>query len=227
MRPIHAGAAAALLAASVTAAAIATTAGGQGTAGRTISLTEVPQGASFAFVDNPPRTKFTREGEPRRLSPGDLEIESITVANAQGAHVGRFHVYCILTRPGVVSSHQEECTGTYRLSNGTITVTDVFAGSESSDWTAAIVGGTDAYEGATATSGAEPTRSGCCHDRSPKWSRRTSVAPPACPDRGGAQRSSSTRSSRALAPAAPAAIGCASRMSSPHMSQTRASGARS
>jgi hypothetical protein len=151
MTPIRTSAAAAFLAASITAAIIVTNAGGEASQGRTITLTEVAKGASFGFVDNPPTTTFTREGEPRRLSPGDLEIEAITVANTQGARVGRFHAYCVVTRPGIFARHEEECTGTYRLNDGTITVADVFAGSETSDWTAAIVGGTGAYAGARGT----------------------------------------------------------------------------
>jgi hypothetical protein len=135
----------------VTAAVIVATAGGQTPGVRTIDLTQVPKGASFGFVDNPPKTRFTREGEPRRLSPGDLEVLSIAVADAQGTRVGRLHAYCVVTRRGVVANHEEECTASYRLRDGTIAVSDVFVGSESSSWTASIVGGTGAYEGARGT----------------------------------------------------------------------------
>jgi hypothetical protein len=135
----------------VTAAVIVATAGGQASGRGTIELTQVPKGASFGFVDSPPKTKFTREGEPRKLSPGDLEVLSITVADARGVCVGRLHAYCVVTRRGVVANHEEECTASYRLGTGTITVSDVFVGSESSNWTAAIVGGTRAYAGARGT----------------------------------------------------------------------------
>jgi hypothetical protein len=151
MSRIRATAAAAAVAAAATGAIVAATAGGQAPQGRTITLTELAKGASFGFVDNPPKTRFNREGEPRKLSPGDVEVESVTVADPQGAHVGRAAAYCVLTRPGVVRRHEEECTVSYRLTDGTITVADLFAGSETSDWTAAIVGGTGAYDGARGT----------------------------------------------------------------------------
>ena len=151
MTPLRRPVAAATAAAAVTAAVIVATAGGQTSGGRTVTLTEVPKGASFGFVDSPPKTRFTREGEPRKLAPGDLEVLSITVADSQGVRVGRLHAYCVVTRRGVVAKHEEECTASYRLGDGTITASDAFVGSESTTWTAAIVGGTGAYEGARGT----------------------------------------------------------------------------
>jgi hypothetical protein len=134
--------------AAITAAALAASAGGQTSGARTLTLTEVPKGASFGFVDNPPHTKFSHEGEPRKLSVGDIEIQSIVVTDQQGNKLGRFDAYCILTRPGVITNHEEECTGTYRLKDGTISATSSFVGNEASPFTAAITGGTGAYAGA-------------------------------------------------------------------------------
>jgi hypothetical protein len=145
---IRTTAAAATAAAAITAAAIAASAGGQTAPGSTITLTEVPKGASFGFVDNPPHTRFSHEGEPRKLSVGDLEVESIVVADQQGNRRGRFDAYCVITRPGVPASHEEECTGTYRLTDGSISALGSFVGKDSDDFTAAITGGTGAYAGA-------------------------------------------------------------------------------
>jgi hypothetical protein len=65
--------------------------------------------------------------------------------------VGRFHVYCVLTRRGVISNHQEEWHRHVPTRRRTITVAGMFAGSEADDWTASVVGGTGAYEGARGT----------------------------------------------------------------------------
>lgn len=151
MRPVPAAVTAAAAAAAITAAAIAATAGGQAPQGRTITLTEVPKGATFGFVDNSPKTTFSHEGEPRKLSVGDIEIESIAVADQHDNRVGRFDAYCVVSRPGRPSHHGEECTGTYRLKDGTIGTAGSFVGSESSPGTFAIIGGTRAYEGARGT----------------------------------------------------------------------------
>jgi allene oxide cyclase-like protein len=151
MRALPAAVTAATAAAAITASAIAATAGGQGPQGRTITLTEVPKGATFGFVDNLPRTTFSHEGEPRKLSVGDIEIESIAVADQKGNRVGRFDAYCIVSRPGRPSHHGEECTGTYRLKDGTISAVGSFVGSETSPGTFPIVGGSRAYGGARGT----------------------------------------------------------------------------
>ena len=137
-------------------ATVAATAGGQGTQGRTITLTEVPKGASFGLVDAAPKTKFNKEGEPRRFSPGDEEIVSIAVADQQGNKVGRFDAYCLITRPGKPAHHEEVCTGTYRLGDGTISAVGSFVGNDANTFTGAVVGGTGAYEGARGTLTSDP-----------------------------------------------------------------------
>jgi hypothetical protein len=147
MRSIRATAAAAA-AAATTAAVIAATAGGQAPQGRTITLTESPKGASFGFVDNAPRTTFTKEGEPRRLSPGDVEVESVALTGEQGDRIGRFDAHCVIVRPGRPSAHEEECTGVYRLEDGTISAALAHVGADVGVFRAAITGGTGAYESA-------------------------------------------------------------------------------
>jgi hypothetical protein len=151
MTRLTAIAAAATAAAGITGATIAASAGGQTSQGRTITLIENPKGASFGFVDNAPHTKFSHEGEPRKLSSGDLEIESIAVTDTQGNALGRFDAYCVLTRPGVPRKHEEECTGTYRVKDGTLSAVGSFVGKDSDDFTAAITGGTGAYNAARGT----------------------------------------------------------------------------
>jgi hypothetical protein len=126
------------------------TAGGQEQQGRTLVLTWLSKQATFTFVDNPPKTKFTSEGEPRRLTPGDREVFSIPVADQQGRRVGRLDGDCVIVRPGTHRAHEELCTGTYRLRDGVITVATAFIG-ETARFSAAVTGGTGAYENASGT----------------------------------------------------------------------------
>lgn len=148
MTRIRTTVAAATAVAAITAAAIAATAGGQAAQGRTLTLHELAKGASFGFVDSPPRTTFTQEGEPRKFSPGDLEVQSAPITDAQGNRLGRFDAYCVITRPGIPKAHEEACSGAFRLKDGAISVVGASVGGDTGTFTAAVVGGTGAYEGA-------------------------------------------------------------------------------
>ena len=160
MTRIRSTAAAATAVAAITAAAIATSAGGQAPQGRTLTLHELAKGGSFGFVDNPPRTTLTKEGEPRRFSPGDIEVESVPITDARGAHLGRFDAYCVVTRPGVPGAHEEACSGAYRLKDGAISVVGAIVGSDTGTFSAAVVGGTGGYRGARGTVTFRSTKTG-------------------------------------------------------------------
>jgi hypothetical protein len=138
------------VAAAVLAALIIGSAGGQAPQGRTIVLTELPKTASFGFVDNPPKTKLTAEGEPRRFSPGDSETFSIPVADQQGKRVGRFDGQCVVVRLGGPRNHEEYCAGAYRLQDGVISIATALIG-DTGNYSAAVSGGTGAYAGTRGT----------------------------------------------------------------------------
>ncbi len=135
---------------AVGASVIIATAGGQTPQARDLVLVELTKGVSFGLVDNPPRTKLNREGEPRRFSVGDMEVFSIPVADRQGNRVGRYDGQCVIVRPGTPKAHPEMCSAVYRLKDGLISVATTLVG-EARRFTATITGGTGAYEGARGT----------------------------------------------------------------------------
>jgi hypothetical protein len=143
--------AAALAAATVgVGASVIAAAGGQAPQGRTLTFYEHAKNATFALADNPPKTTFTREGEPRSLSPGDMESFSFVVTDKQGNRLGRLDGHCVIVLPGKAASHEEFCAVAYRLKDGVITASAALIG-ETGKITAAITGGTRAYEGARGT----------------------------------------------------------------------------
>jgi hypothetical protein len=135
------------------------TAGGQAPQGHTLVLTWLTKQATFTFVDNAPKAKFTSEGEPRRLSPGDREVFSIPVADQQGKRVGRFDGECVVVRPGTHRAHEELCTGAYRLGDGVMTLATALIG-DTGKYSAAVTGGTGAYATARGTVRSVTSKSG-------------------------------------------------------------------
>jgi hypothetical protein len=136
-------------AAMVVAAIVVASAGGQAT-GQTITLTELAKGGQFGFVDNPPKSKRTKEGEPRHFSIGDIESFSARVADASGNVVGGLDAHCVVSRAGTGLTHEDSCVGGFHLKDGVIAL--AVAGRVDTPTTViAIVGGTGAYNGARGT----------------------------------------------------------------------------
>jgi hypothetical protein len=135
----------AVLAASIGVAA----AEGQAPQGRTLVLTELAQGGREAFVDNPPRAKRTREGEPRRVSVGDIFALSGRIADQQRNRVGTLHEQCVVTVPGTPRNAQAICTAVLALKDGQISAVFALVGERNP--TASVTGGTGAYAGARGT----------------------------------------------------------------------------
>jgi allene oxide cyclase-like protein len=137
-------------AAALLAAIVAAGAGGQAPTGRTLVLTELAKGGTFGFVDNPPKSKRTRSGEPRRISVGDMFVFSSRIADQQGTRVGKLHVQCVVTVPGALRSAESVCTGVFRLTDGLISVVTAIVG-EPTTVSAVVTGGTGTYAGARGT----------------------------------------------------------------------------
>jgi hypothetical protein len=137
-------------ASALAALLLAPSAGGQAPQGRTIVLTEQNRGATFAFVDNPPKTRLSRGGEPRRASVGDMQVFTIPLLNESRARVGRLAVQCVVTAPGPVSRAHVLCTGAVTLAEGLISLVATIT-SNSNTVTAAVTGGTGSYAGARGT----------------------------------------------------------------------------
>jgi hypothetical protein len=141
---------AAAAAAVVAIIVVATSAGGQAPQGRTITLIEQPKGSTFGFVDNPPKTRRTKQGEPVRFSAGDIEAFSSRVTDQQGNPQGRVDAHCIVSRPGGPRTEEDSCLGAFTLRDGTIALATATRG-EQTKITIAVVGGTGAYNGARGT----------------------------------------------------------------------------
>ena len=111
---------------------------GQSQAPRTVTFDAHTK--SVKVVDLPPRGKS---------SAGDLVMAISTLRGADGARAGTEYLSCNLTgRARTFESANYECTGTSKLRDGTIT----YAGNirlAAHEITAAVTGGTGAYDGAS------------------------------------------------------------------------------
>jgi len=133
----------AVVLAAITAAAVFVTTGGAQREGeRTLTLIEGSEGAD-SFVDNPPKST----GQVFRTSPGDLYVVRTPLDDEAGARQGTLHASCTVTRGGAIDKTVLQCTGTFRLADGTLEFSTLFVG-QSDRREAALTGGTGAYEGA-------------------------------------------------------------------------------
>jgi hypothetical protein len=62
----------------------------------TVTFVEPEKGATFAFVDNAPRTRL-KHGEPKLISAGDDLVLS-NPAEKGGKAVGRQQIWCVATK---------------------------------------------------------------------------------------------------------------------------------
>jgi hypothetical protein len=133
-----------LLAAGATVAALAlmSASGSAQTPGTTLTLFERDRGSSFGFVDNRPRSKNDR------VSVGDMfAFNSPIFDQARTTRLGVLSVQCTVTRPGKELRAESVCTGVFRLREGMITLATSIKG-DPETVTAAVTGGTGAYNGA-------------------------------------------------------------------------------
>src|SRR4051794_9833071 len=105
---------------------------------QTFKLVEPGKGASFKFVDVPPRAKRNAP------SPGDGFVFTTPLKDPSGASAGTLTAQCTFT-----PKNRSVCNGIFRLKNGLITGTT--ESSDSLTTVIAITGGTGAYEGARGT----------------------------------------------------------------------------
>jgi allene oxide cyclase-like protein len=136
------------LVALVAGGLLAAPAPAQAPATRTITLTELDKGSTFAYVDNPPRSK--RRGEPS-ASLGDAIVFTNPLVDAAGTRVGRLYAHCtvVVAKPRVEKA-TFLCTLTLTLADGTLAVQGLVNPSVPTT-TAAVIGGTGAYDGARGT----------------------------------------------------------------------------
>ena len=128
--------------------ALALMAGGCGddgeaaTSEKTFTLFE--SAGDFATIDNEPTKKGAEE-----VSVGDEVAFNGDLMDEQKKKTGTYDGHCVLTQTGgKLDNSKGTCTGTFVLSDGTLTVS-TYADFAAEQTTLAIVGGTGAYEGAS------------------------------------------------------------------------------
>jgi len=131
--------------ASIVVAVLATSGSAQ-PGSRTLTFTESNRGATFRFIDVPPRSE-RRRGFPTRISPGDEFVFGNTLLDSERRRAGRLEGYCKALRAGRFERIRFGCWGHARLTDGTLSFT--------ADLTFArgpirgeVTGGSGAYEGA-------------------------------------------------------------------------------
>jgi Dirigent-like protein len=113
---------------------------------RTLTFTERNNLATFKLVDNPPRS---REGN--RLSLGDMFVFASPLFDAANeSRVGRLASTCTVIKRGSFDTAGFQCASSFRLRDGTIETQGV-SGFGRTSVRFAVVGGTQAYEGARGT----------------------------------------------------------------------------
>lgn len=140
-------------AAAVTVGAVAVFSGAgsaQEPQGRTLTITDSRNGATFAFIDNAPKTRLVR-GEPHRMSVGDeIVLVNRLTTESGGRGRGSFHCAVLEAARGSAGKAVSLCTVDLTLPDGHLT------GSGKADFfanrlTFPITGGTGAYAGARGT----------------------------------------------------------------------------
>jgi hypothetical protein len=140
---------AAAAAAIVSAAILAVAGSAQVPGPRTLTFNEVNKGSTFGFVDNPPRSPRLH-GFPTRASVGDSIALSQPLADQAGRPAGTLHVSCTTTRPGRFDRAAFVCDAVARLRDGNIALEAALRFADI-QVTAAVTGGTGAYNGARGT----------------------------------------------------------------------------
>jgi hypothetical protein len=134
---------AAAAAATALAAVVASSGSASHPGSRTFTLIEA--GGNFRFLDGPPRARNQRNPS---VSVGDRFIITSRLLNQGNARVGRLDAVCTATGRGRTFNRAHfQCSGTFTLHDGTLALSAAFGGSQNNP-PIAVVGGTEAYEGA-------------------------------------------------------------------------------
>ena len=152
---------AAAVATSTLVVVLASSGSAQAPGERTITTTTRNDIATFKLVDNPPKS---RSGD--RLSVGDMFVFAQPLFNeANDRRVGRVFTTCTAIKRGTFDTAGFQCATSFRLHDGTIEAQGL-SGFGRTPLRIAVVGGTQAYEGARGTftaSAGEETSTGVIH----------------------------------------------------------------
>jgi hypothetical protein len=105
---------------------------------RTLRLVE--KGGGVKVVDNPPKAKHQYD-----FSAGDIVVVTRVIYGRNGPRIGSLRLVCMAT-----SATTQECTGSETLLGGSLEVAGLSTPARAT--TAAVIGGTGAYSGASGTS---------------------------------------------------------------------------
>jgi hypothetical protein len=115
----------------------------------TLEFREPEKGVTYAYIDQAPKTTFSKHGQPALISAGDEEAITIPVLEG-GQKIGHLQATCTATKTSkdfVAASFQ--CFGTYVLRGGTLVATTTFSKGSTNE--GAILGGTGTYANARGT----------------------------------------------------------------------------
>lgn len=123
-------------------------AGSASAAAATLHFQETEKGATFAFVDNAPKSNL-RHGFPTIISAGDMIVLTNPLLEG-GKRIGKLSASCVATKTSQkFDGAGFDCTGTFVLPKGTLIASAMLSGSGASE--GAILGGTGGYPGARGT----------------------------------------------------------------------------
>ncbi len=119
---------------------------------RTVTVTDSRNGARFAFIDNPPSTRLTRQGDPRRISIGD-EIVFVNRLRTTSGGKGRGYFRCVAVAAaaGAAGRFDSLCIIDMALPDGHLVGSGRTANLYGNRIEIPVTGGTGAYAGARGT----------------------------------------------------------------------------
>jgi hypothetical protein len=139
------------VAATILAVVLASSGSAQQPGERTLTFTERNNLSTFKLVDNPPRNREGVSESRFRLSLGDMFVFASPLFDAANeSRVGRLATTCTVIKRGSFDTAGFQCATSIRLRDGTIE-TQGLSGFGRTAVRFAVVGGTQAYEGARGT----------------------------------------------------------------------------
>jgi hypothetical protein len=160
LRGLHVVLAAVLAASAMTVVSV-TDSGAQSNGGRTLSFFESTKGSSFNFVDLPPKS-----AKNHVISVGDEALFSNPILDRRGGtRIGTAHAEGTFVKGRSASHALILGRAVFKLRGGEIVVEGLFhsTGGPHTD-TAAVIGGTGAYEGARGQFISKQTANGAARD---------------------------------------------------------------
>ena len=120
----------------------------------TLTFKEVDKGATFHFIDNPPKAKHDRP------SAGDEFVITTPLVSNSGKHIGKLRATCTVTRATKSGNGDDVCFGVFSFASGSLDAMVSQGNLNAKTTTGGIVGGTGSYAGARGTFVSKSTKTG-------------------------------------------------------------------